>query len=140
MEESENDVGSLEQLLLYADEHYLAGKLPLGDHLGKVSKNIINTQWTMDILMDDQRLFRIRPGHPSTLARPPIVAARSTGHWTSKCVVHARWCTGKIFRLPFVTTSMLHIPRGVLDMVDLLLGRQGPQALGFLLNQRKSLV
>ncbi|GFV22386.1 15-hydroxyprostaglandin dehydrogenase [Trichonephila clavipes] len=36
MEESENDLGSLEQLLLYADEHYLAGKLPLGDHLGKV--------------------------------------------------------------------------------------------------------
>ncbi|GFW24971.1 15-hydroxyprostaglandin dehydrogenase [Trichonephila clavipes] len=36
MEESENDVGSLEQLLLYVDEHYLAGKLPLGDHLGKV--------------------------------------------------------------------------------------------------------
>ncbi|GFV60821.1 uncharacterized protein TNCV_954411 [Trichonephila clavipes] len=36
MEESEHDVGSLEQLLLYADDHYLAGKLPLGDHLGKV--------------------------------------------------------------------------------------------------------
>ncbi|GFY23538.1 uncharacterized protein TNCV_1038371 [Trichonephila clavipes] len=36
IEESENDVGSIEQLLLYADEHYLAGKLPLGDHLGKV--------------------------------------------------------------------------------------------------------
>ncbi|GFX64984.1 uncharacterized protein TNCV_451221 [Trichonephila clavipes] len=36
MEEPENDVGSLEQLLLYADEHYLAGKLPLGDNLGKV--------------------------------------------------------------------------------------------------------
>ncbi|GFT25081.1 uncharacterized protein TNCV_179901 [Trichonephila clavipes] len=35
-EESENEVGSLEQLLLYANEHYLAGKLPLGDHLGKV--------------------------------------------------------------------------------------------------------
>ncbi|GFT60692.1 uncharacterized protein TNCV_3584091 [Trichonephila clavipes] len=35
MEESENDEGSLEQLLLYADEHYLAGKLPLGDYLGK---------------------------------------------------------------------------------------------------------
>ncbi|GFV85875.1 uncharacterized protein TNCV_1421801 [Trichonephila clavipes] len=35
MEVSENDVGSLEQLLLYADERYLAGKLPLGDHLGK---------------------------------------------------------------------------------------------------------
>ncbi|GFX81390.1 15-hydroxyprostaglandin dehydrogenase [Trichonephila clavipes] len=32
---SENDVGSREQLLLYADDHYLAGKLPLGDHLGK---------------------------------------------------------------------------------------------------------
>ncbi|GFW31195.1 uncharacterized protein TNCV_2577771 [Trichonephila clavipes] len=36
MKESENDVGSLEQLLLYVDEQYLAGKLPLGDHLGKV--------------------------------------------------------------------------------------------------------
>ncbi|GFY34285.1 15-hydroxyprostaglandin dehydrogenase [Trichonephila clavipes] len=36
MEESENDVGSLEELLLYADEHYLAGKLPLGDNLGNV--------------------------------------------------------------------------------------------------------
>ncbi|GFW37542.1 uncharacterized protein TNCV_861491 [Trichonephila clavipes] len=36
MEESKNYVGSLEQLLLFADEHYLAGKLPLGDHLGKV--------------------------------------------------------------------------------------------------------
>ncbi|GFX52482.1 uncharacterized protein TNCV_4324981 [Trichonephila clavipes] len=36
MEESENDVGRLEQLLLYADEHYLAGKLLLGEHLGKV--------------------------------------------------------------------------------------------------------
>ncbi|GFW13405.1 uncharacterized protein TNCV_1879071 [Trichonephila clavipes] len=36
MEESENDVGSLEQLLQYADEHYFAGKLPLEDHLGKV--------------------------------------------------------------------------------------------------------
>ncbi|GFT34719.1 hypothetical protein TNCV_2898611 [Trichonephila clavipes] len=29
MEDSENDVGSLKQLLLYAEEHYLAGKLPL---------------------------------------------------------------------------------------------------------------
>ncbi|GFX05434.1 15-hydroxyprostaglandin dehydrogenase [Trichonephila clavipes] len=36
MEESENDVGGLEQLLRYADEHYLAGKLPLGYPLGKV--------------------------------------------------------------------------------------------------------
>ncbi|GFW75644.1 uncharacterized protein TNCV_4428271 [Trichonephila clavipes] len=36
-EESENDIASLEQLLLYADEHYLAGKLPLEDHLGKDS-------------------------------------------------------------------------------------------------------
>ena len=36
MEESDMDVGSLEQLLLYADEHYLAGKSHLGDHLGKV--------------------------------------------------------------------------------------------------------
>ncbi|GFS47131.1 15-hydroxyprostaglandin dehydrogenase [Trichonephila clavipes] len=35
MEEYENDMGSLEQLLLYADEYYLAGKLPLGDPLGK---------------------------------------------------------------------------------------------------------
>ncbi|GFY03775.1 uncharacterized protein TNCV_4551121 [Trichonephila clavipes] len=36
MEEYENDVGGLEQLLLYADEHYLTVKLPLEDHLGKV--------------------------------------------------------------------------------------------------------
>ncbi|GFW92689.1 15-hydroxyprostaglandin dehydrogenase [Trichonephila clavipes] len=36
IKESQNDVGSLEQPLLYADEYYLAGKLPLGDHLGKV--------------------------------------------------------------------------------------------------------
>ncbi|GFU31454.1 15-hydroxyprostaglandin dehydrogenase [Trichonephila clavipes] len=36
MEESENEVISLEQLLLYADEHYLAGKLSLGENLGKV--------------------------------------------------------------------------------------------------------
>ncbi|GFW84814.1 uncharacterized protein TNCV_681021 [Trichonephila clavipes] len=35
MEESENDAGCLEQLLLYAAEYYLAGKLPLGDDLGK---------------------------------------------------------------------------------------------------------
>ncbi|GFX78186.1 uncharacterized protein TNCV_5135331 [Trichonephila clavipes] len=40
MEESENDVGSLEQLLLYADEHYLAGKLPLENHLGKVLRGV----------------------------------------------------------------------------------------------------
>ncbi|GFU48725.1 15-hydroxyprostaglandin dehydrogenase [Trichonephila clavipes] len=60
MEESENDAGSLEQLLLYAVEHYLAGKLPLGDHLRSSyilhgveeyhqrnmgSKNIINVTW-----------------------------------------------------------------------------------------------
>ncbi|GFU22959.1 uncharacterized protein TNCV_3946401 [Trichonephila clavipes] len=40
MNESENDVGSLEQLLLYADEHYLAGKLPLADHLEKVLHDV----------------------------------------------------------------------------------------------------
>ncbi|GFU35175.1 15-hydroxyprostaglandin dehydrogenase [Trichonephila clavipes] len=40
MEESENDLGRLEQLLLYADEHYLAGKLTLGDHLGKVLQGV----------------------------------------------------------------------------------------------------
>ncbi|GFS65160.1 15-hydroxyprostaglandin dehydrogenase [Trichonephila clavipes] len=40
MEEFEIDVESLEQLLLYADEHYLAGKLPLRDHLGKVHHGV----------------------------------------------------------------------------------------------------
>ncbi|GFX99487.1 uncharacterized protein TNCV_3039621 [Trichonephila clavipes] len=40
MEEPENDVESFEQLLLYADEHYLARKLPLGDHLGKVQHGV----------------------------------------------------------------------------------------------------
>ncbi|GFX47730.1 hypothetical protein TNCV_699841 [Trichonephila clavipes] len=34
IEEAENDVGSLEKLLLYADEHYLAGKLPLAERKG----------------------------------------------------------------------------------------------------------
>ncbi|GFT54706.1 15-hydroxyprostaglandin dehydrogenase [Trichonephila clavipes] len=54
MEESENDVGSFQQLLLYADEHYPAGKLPLGDHLGKVlhgveeyhQRNVGPLRWT----------------------------------------------------------------------------------------------
>ncbi|GFS91908.1 uncharacterized protein TNCV_1930881 [Trichonephila clavipes] len=36
MEVSENDEEKLEQLLLYAEEQYLARKLPLGDHLEKV--------------------------------------------------------------------------------------------------------
>ncbi|GFX00684.1 15-hydroxyprostaglandin dehydrogenase [Trichonephila clavipes] len=36
MEESEIDEGNLEQLLLYADKHYFAGKLPPRDHLGEV--------------------------------------------------------------------------------------------------------
>ncbi|GFX33713.1 uncharacterized protein TNCV_1933801 [Trichonephila clavipes] len=40
MKEFENDVSSLEKLVLYADEHYLAGKLPLGDHLGKVLRGV----------------------------------------------------------------------------------------------------
>ncbi|GFW28740.1 15-hydroxyprostaglandin dehydrogenase [Trichonephila clavipes] len=40
IEESENDVGSLEQLLLYANEHYLAGKLPLGDLIRKVQHGV----------------------------------------------------------------------------------------------------
>ncbi|GFT54318.1 15-hydroxyprostaglandin dehydrogenase [Trichonephila clavipes] len=40
MEEPEKDVGILEQLLLYADDHYLAGKLPLGDDLEKVLHGI----------------------------------------------------------------------------------------------------
>ncbi|GFV73738.1 histone-lysine N-methyltransferase SETMAR [Trichonephila clavipes] len=58
MEESENVVGSLEQLLLYADEHYLAGKLPLGDHLERFymgSKKIINV--TPDLTPSDFHLF-----------------------------------------------------------------------------------
>ncbi|GFT09887.1 15-hydroxyprostaglandin dehydrogenase [Trichonephila clavipes] len=43
MQESENDVGRLEQLLLYVDELYLAGKLPLEDHLRKVGQRISST-------------------------------------------------------------------------------------------------
>lgn len=38
MEESGHGIGSLEQLRLYADEYYVAGKLPLKDHLGKVTR------------------------------------------------------------------------------------------------------
>ncbi|GFY02086.1 15-hydroxyprostaglandin dehydrogenase [Trichonephila clavipes] len=40
MEQSENDVGSLEQLFLYADEHCVPAKFTLGDHLGKVLHGI----------------------------------------------------------------------------------------------------
>lgn len=40
MEVSEHEVGSLKQLELYADEHYLDGKLPLEDHLGKLSYGV----------------------------------------------------------------------------------------------------
>ncbi|GFW65325.1 15-hydroxyprostaglandin dehydrogenase [Trichonephila clavipes] len=36
MEVSKNDVRNLEKLLLYLDEHYLAGKWPLGDLIGKI--------------------------------------------------------------------------------------------------------
>lgn len=36
IEESEHDVGSLEQLEVSANEYYLAGKLPLADHLRKI--------------------------------------------------------------------------------------------------------
>lgn len=36
IEESRHNVGSLEQLEMHADKHYLAGKLSLEDHLGKV--------------------------------------------------------------------------------------------------------
>ncbi|GFV85846.1 DUF4817 domain-containing protein [Trichonephila clavipes] len=45
MEEYENDVGILVQLLLYADKHYLAGKLPwetIYERFYMGSKNIIN--------------------------------------------------------------------------------------------------
>ncbi|GFX28976.1 hypothetical protein TNCV_3030191 [Trichonephila clavipes] len=46
MEESKNDVGSLEQLLLYADEHYLDEKFCLWETIKERSymgsKNIIN--------------------------------------------------------------------------------------------------
>ncbi|GFU94749.1 15-hydroxyprostaglandin dehydrogenase [Trichonephila clavipes] len=45
MEEFENDVGSLEQLLLYSNEHYLAGNCPWETILERSymgSKNIIN--------------------------------------------------------------------------------------------------
>ncbi|GBM08918.1 PiggyBac transposable element-derived protein 4 [Araneus ventricosus] len=40
MEESEHDVGSLEQLELYEDDHYLDGKLPLEDHLRNVLRGV----------------------------------------------------------------------------------------------------
>ena len=40
MEESEHGVGSLGQLQLDADEHYLAGKLLQGDHLRKVLRGV----------------------------------------------------------------------------------------------------
>ncbi|GFU38039.1 15-hydroxyprostaglandin dehydrogenase [Trichonephila clavipes] len=73
MEESENGVVILEQLLLYAVEHYLAGKLPLGDHLGKVSGIVCGTIPTHT----SARIFkRVTVG-------PQVVAARSFDPLTS---------------------------------------------------------
>ncbi|GFV20027.1 uncharacterized protein TNCV_1154281 [Trichonephila clavipes] len=69
MEESEKDVGSLEQLLLYADEHYLAGKLPLGDHLGKVLHGVEeyhqrNVGWPVKVPRITTGYHRIWPPRP----------------------------------------------------------------------------
>ncbi|GFX99464.1 uncharacterized protein TNCV_1081081 [Trichonephila clavipes] len=87
---SENDVGSLEQLLLYADEHYLAGKLPLGDHLGKVLHEVeeyhqrdvgplrfhaLQLKWT-----GNHRLW------PQTIT-PPVRAVRPRTVW-GNCNAH----------------------------------------------------
>ncbi|GFX94724.1 uncharacterized protein TNCV_4800011 [Trichonephila clavipes] len=65
MKESENDVGSLEQLLLYADEHYLAGKLSLGGHLGKFLHGIKEYHQRNDNVRE---LYR-SPGHLHTRTR-----------------------------------------------------------------------
>lgn len=40
MKESEHNVGNFEQLELYADKHYLAQKMPLGNHLGKIPRGV----------------------------------------------------------------------------------------------------
>ncbi|GFW38406.1 hypothetical protein TNCV_1332591 [Trichonephila clavipes] len=64
MKVSENDVGSIEQLLLYADEHYLAGKLPLG--LGKGPQ-------VLAVRSFDPSL-RGLPGHPDPVFRTWVVS------------------------------------------------------------------
>ncbi|GFT96257.1 uncharacterized protein TNCV_3906961 [Trichonephila clavipes] len=80
MEESENDVGSLEQLLLYADEHYLAGKLLLGDHLGKGSAR----KGRLELRLSSARCLEIVYGTIATPASARIVQRCTVGS-TSAC-------------------------------------------------------
>ncbi|GFV30952.1 hypothetical protein TNCV_4013861 [Trichonephila clavipes] len=70
MEESENDVGTLVQLLLYADEHYLAGKLPLRDHLGKVPSRVHCSQQFLTAYSERSTLASNTARRPSCSSHP----------------------------------------------------------------------
>lgn len=69
MEESEHDVGSLELLGLYANEHYLARNFPLEYHLGTVSPGVEEC-----------------PQHNADPAKFPRSTIR--GGWLSLAMVH----------------------------------------------------
>ncbi|GFX67866.1 hypothetical protein TNCV_320391 [Trichonephila clavipes] len=89
MEESEKDVGSLEQLLLYADEHYLAGKLPQGDHLERTytwGRRISSTarKERLDLRFASARCLEIVCGTIATPTSAHIVEQVTVGS-TSAC-------------------------------------------------------
>ncbi|GFX05715.1 uncharacterized protein TNCV_3198321 [Trichonephila clavipes] len=90
MEESENDVGSLEQFLVYADEQYLAEKLPLGEHLGKVLHGVEEyhqrsaRKGCLDLRFASARCLEIVCGTIATPTSARIVERISVGS-TSAC-------------------------------------------------------
>ncbi|GFU06821.1 uncharacterized protein TNCV_4353731 [Trichonephila clavipes] len=90
MEESKNDVGSLEQLLMYADEHYLAEKLPMRDHLGKVLHRVDHyTSWSarkrrLELRLGSARCLEIVCETIATLTSARIVERVTVG-FTSAC-------------------------------------------------------
>ncbi|GFW28414.1 uncharacterized protein TNCV_4640791 [Trichonephila clavipes] len=98
MEESENDVGCLEQLLLYADEHYLAGKLPLEDHLGKVRCSDIKgsaRKGRLDLRFASARCVEIVCGTIATPTSARIVERVTVGSTTAcRTILSPRGLTG----------------------------------------------
>ncbi|GFW75483.1 hypothetical protein TNCV_4426661 [Trichonephila clavipes] len=85
MEKSENDVGSLEQLLLYTDEHYLAGKLPLGPfRKGPTWGRRILSAEGKESVKDDERFGRPQISRTAENMEKVSVAVRKNMLQTTK--------------------------------------------------------
>ncbi|GFX67624.1 uncharacterized protein TNCV_3933661 [Trichonephila clavipes] len=100
MEESENDVRSLEQLLLYADEHYLAGKLPLGvEGGGTWGRRISSTECTERALGFKICFCKVSEILCGTIATPTSarIVERVTVWSTSACRTILRFSHNVVF-------------------------------------------